>query len=91
MISRRLHQSWLIWGTQPDVESNILKRMKVYLGMGLLHCGITAAYQEDPLLNAKAQQMKAIAACINKAIIEKDLMINDDGTIEFSDYLNLEI
>lgn len=63
----------------------------IFLGSGGYKPPDISAYQEDPLLNAKAQQMKAIAACINKAIIEKDLMINDDGTIEFSDYLNLEI
>jgi len=50
-----------------------------------------SAYQDNPLLNAKAQQMKAIAASINKAIIEKDLKVLEDGTLEKSDFLNLEI
>ncbi len=50
-----------------------------------------SAYQEDSLLNAKVQQMKDIAASINNAIIEKDLIIKDDGSIEKTDYINLEI
>ena len=39
----------------------------------------------------KAQQMKKIAACINKAIIEKDLKVKDDGTLEISEFIELEI
>lgn len=39
------------------------------------------AYQEDPALNAKAQQVRKIAAIINKAILERDIVIESDGTI----------
>ena len=39
------------------------------------------AYQEDEALNAKAQQMRQIAARINKAIIEKDIVIEEDGSL----------
>ena len=35
--------------------------------------------------------MKKIAACINNAIIEKDLKIRDDGTLEMSEFIELEI
>lgn len=35
--------------------------------------------------------MKLIAACINKAIVEKDLKVKEDGTLEVSDYIELEI
>lgn len=50
-----------------------------------------SAYQENPSLNAKAQQMRALAASVNKAIIEKDLKVLEDGTLVKSDFLNLEI
>ena len=36
---------------------------------------------EDPVLNAKAVQMREIAARINKAIIEKDIVIEQDGSL----------
>ena len=35
--------------------------------------------------------MKKIAACINKAIIEKDLIVKDDGTLDISEFIELEI
>lgn len=50
-----------------------------------------SAYQEDKLLNSKAQQMRKIAACINKAIIAKDLKVEEDGTISTTDFIELEI
>lgn len=43
----------------------------------------TKAYQETESLNEKAQQMIKIADCINEAIINKDIKINDDGSIDF--------
>ena len=39
------------------------------------------AYQEDPALNEKTTQMREIAARINKAIIDKDIVIEQDGSI----------
>jgi hypothetical protein len=50
-----------------------------------------SAYQEDEVLNSKAQQMKRIAACINKAIMNKDLIIEEDGKITTTDFIELEI
>lgn len=63
----------------------------IFIGSGGFKPPNISAYQEDQILNSKAQQMKAIAACINKAIIERDLIIRNDGTLEFSDYINLEL
>lgn len=34
--------------------------------------------------------MKKIAACINKAIIEKDLKVKDDGNLDISEFIELE-
>ena len=39
------------------------------------------AYQEVPELDEKAQQMREIAKKINDAIIEKDIVIEDDGSL----------
>ena len=35
--------------------------------------------------------MKQIAACINKAIRERDLKVRDDGTLDISEFIELEI
>ena len=43
------------------------------------------------LLNSKAQQMRKIAACINKAIIEKDLKVGEDGIITTTEFIDLDI
>ena len=40
------------------------------------------AYEEHPPLNAKAQQMKAIAKEIYRMITEKELKVHEDGTLE---------
>lgn len=37
------------------------------------------------------EDLKEIAACINKAIIEKDLKVKDDGTLDISKFIELEI
>jgi len=50
-----------------------------------------SAYQEDAVLNGKAQQMRKIAACINKAIRDRDIKVCDDGTIKTTDFAELEI
>ena len=49
----------------------------------------TRTYQDDPILNSKVQQIKKIAASINKAIKEGDLTIHDDGTYETTQFLDL--
>ena len=35
--------------------------------------------------------MQKIAPCINKAIIEQDLKVRDDGTLDISEFIELEI
>lgn len=45
------------------------------------------AYQENPELNAKVEQMKAIARRINKAIVDKDIEVkNGKLEINYWDY-----
>ncbi|MEA4868678.1 hypothetical protein SDC9_59342 [bioreactor metagenome] len=63
----------------------------IFVGSGGYKPPDIAAYQDDYLLNYKAQQMKAIAACINNAIKEKDMIILNDGSFITSDFINLEI
>ena len=77
------------------------KRMRLYclrigsacviLGDGGYKPPEISAYQEDELLNSKAQQMRRLAACINKAIIEKDLKVGEDGTITTTEFIDLNI
>ena len=59
----------------------------VFFGSGGFKPPEIRSYQEDPVLNMKAQQMRDIAAKINKAIIDKDIVIEEDGslTINFWD------
>ena len=59
----------------------------VFFGSGGFKPPEIRSYQEDPVLNMKAQQMRDIAAKINKAIIDKDIVIEEDGslTINFGD------
>lgn len=56
-------------------------RTAVFFGSGGYKSPEIKAYQEDPELNAKAVQMREIAARINKAIIDKDIVIEQDGSI----------
>jgi len=63
----------------------------IFIGSGGCKPPGIKAYQEDPLLNSKAQEMKRIAACINNAIKEKDLKVRDDGILDMSEFLELEI
>lgn len=77
------------------------KRMRMYclrigsaciiLGDGGYKPPEISAYQEDALLNSKAQQMRRIAACINRAIIEKDISIENNGKITITDFAEFEI
>lgn len=50
----------------------------------------TRTYQEDELLNRKAEQIKEIAAKINKAILERTIIIGDDGIIDDENWENYE-
>lgn len=63
----------------------------IFIGAGGYKPPGIRAYQEDSLLNEKAQEMKRIAACINKAIKEKDLKVREDGTLDMSEFIELEI
>ena len=63
----------------------------IFIGSGGYKPPDIRAYQDNPYLDSKAQEMKKIAACINKAIIEKDLKVKDDGTLEISEFIELEI
>lgn len=63
----------------------------IFIGSGGYKPPEIRAYQEDSFLDSKAQEMKKIAACINKAIKEKDLKVKEDGTLEISDFIELEI
>jgi hypothetical protein len=40
------------------------------------------SYQDHPPLHAKAEQIKAIAKDIYRMIINRELKVNDDGTLE---------
>lgn len=63
----------------------------IFIGSGGYKPPDIKAYQEDPYLDSKAQEMKKIAACINKAIAVKDLKVKEDGTLEISEFIELEI
>ena len=63
----------------------------IILGVGGYKPSKISAYQEDEELNKRAQQMTKIAACITKAIKEKDIKVEDDGTITVSEFAELEI
>ena len=56
-------------------------RTAVFLGSGGYKSPEIKAYQEDPSLNEKAMQMREIAARINKAIIDRDIVIEEDGSL----------
>lgn len=63
----------------------------IFIGSGGYKPPSIRAYQEDTFLNAKAEEMKKIAACINQAIKDKDLKIKEDGTLETSEFIEFEI
>lgn len=63
----------------------------IFIGSGGYKPPDIKAYQEDTFLNSKAQEMKRIATCINRAIREKDLKVMENGTLDISDYIELEI
>ena len=56
-------------------------RTAVFFGSGGYKSPNVKAYQEDLELNKKAMQMREIAARINKAIIDKDIVIDEDGSL----------
>ena len=56
-------------------------RTAVFFGSGGYKSPNIKAYQEYLELNKKAMQMREIAARINKAIIDKDIVIDEDGSL----------
>ena len=44
------------------------------------------AYQEDEVLNSKATQMIEIARRINKAIVDRDITIGEDGSLTINNW-----
>ena len=63
----------------------------IFIGSGGYKPPEKNAYQDYTPLNLKAEETKKIAACINSAIREKDLRVNDDGTLDISEYIDLEV
>lgn len=63
----------------------------IFVGSGGYKPPNVRAYQEHTPLDEKVREMKKIAACINKAIRDKDLMISDDGTLDISEFIELKI
>ena len=58
----------------------------VFFGSGGYKPPEIHAYQEDKKLNAKAQQMREIARKLNKAIQNKDITIEDDGSLTINNF-----
>jgi len=44
------------------------------------------AYQHDPILNAKVEQIKYVAKKINKAIVERDIIVSEDGELNLDNF-----
>ncbi len=63
----------------------------IFIGSGGYKSPDIKAYQEDPVLYSKALEMRKIAACINRAIKDRELRIREDGTLDISDLIELEI
>ncbi len=58
----------------------------VFFGSGGYKPPEIHAYQEDEALNAKAQQMRLIAVKLNKAIKNKDIVIENDGSLTINNW-----
>lgn len=58
----------------------------VFFGSGGYKPPEAHAYQEVPILNERAEEMIGIAARINRAIIEKDIVINEDGSLTINNW-----
>jgi hypothetical protein len=58
-------------------------RTAIFLGSGGYKPPEAHSYQEVPELNLKAKQMIDLAAIINKMIREKELVLNEDGSINY--------
>lgn len=49
----------------------------------------TRTYQEDPKLNKAAMQVREIARRINKAIVDREIIIEADGTINDENFIQI--
>lgn len=58
----------------------------VFFGSGGYKPKEIRAYQEDEALNSKATQMIEIAKRINKAIIDRDIIIGEDGSLTINNW-----
>jgi len=58
----------------------------VFFGSGGYKPPEIHAYQEDAKLNAKAQQMRQIAQKINEAVKNKDIVIENDGSLTINNW-----
>jgi hypothetical protein len=63
----------------------------IFIGSGGYKSPEIAAYQEDPYLNDRNLLTRKIAAAINKAIIDHDLIVEDDGRLNTTEYLDLHL
>jgi len=63
----------------------------IFVGSGGYKPPFIRAYQDDKELSEKASQMRKIAASINKAIVSRDIRIDDAGAIELTEDLELTI
>ena len=70
-----------LWYRQIRLYCLYFDKTAVFFGSGGYKPCEAHAYQEVPELNAKAQQMKEIAKKINQAIIDKDIVINENGEL----------
>ena len=44
------------------------------------------AYQDDPILNAKVEQIMYIAKKINDAIADREIIVSDNGELNFDNF-----
>ncbi|MCH3993792.1 MAG: hypothetical protein LKE54_01815 [Prevotella sp.] len=75
-----------LWYGQLRLYCLYFDKTAVFFGSGGYKPPQAHAYEEVPELNAKAQQMKEIAKRINQAIIDKDIVINEDGELTINDW-----
>lgn len=63
----------------------------IFIGSGGYKPPGAKTYQQDEALNKQAQLTRKMVAAINRAIIDRDLVINEDGTIETTQFIDLSI
>ena len=63
----------------------------IFIGSGGYKPPGIAAYQENDYLFSQNLLTRKMAAAINKAIIDRDLIVRSDGTLEMTDFIDLEL